>query len=86
MDKILSVSRSFFERYRNKIAFFMLCVSIFSFAFVALKNFDNLKVPYFNGIYDDVVINIETPDLDGIPIWVMIKLLILYQDFVQKIP
>ena len=46
----------------------MLCVSIFSFAFVALKNFDNLKVPYFNGIYDDVVINIETPDLDGIPI------------------
>lgn len=68
MDKILSVSRSFFERYRNKIAFFMLCVSIFSFAFVALKNFDNLKVPYFNGIYDDVVINIETPDLDGIPI------------------
>lgn len=68
MDKILSVSRSFFERHRNKIAFFMLCVSIFSFAFVALKNFDNLKVPYFNGIYDDVVINIETPDLDGIPI------------------
>ena len=46
----------------------MLCVSIFSFAFVAFKNFDNLKVPYFNGIYDDVVINIETPDLDGIPI------------------
>ena len=68
MDRILSVSRSFFERYRNILAFCMLCVSIFSFAFIAFKNFDNLKVPYFNGIYDDIVINIETIDLDGIPI------------------
>lgn len=66
MNKLLSVCHSLFEKYRNGLAISLIFFSLCSFAFIAFKNFDLLKVPYFNGIYDDIVVNIELSNINDI--------------------